>query len=69
MLQFVCGRAEIVILKAEVEALPDACQGRRILTRAQFDAGGSAEIYPDGDGWRFVWANASRGERPWTAGG
>ena len=66
MLAFLCDRAEIVILKAEVETLPDVCQGKRILTQTDFDAGGSAEIYRSGDGWRFVWANASRGERPWT---
>jgi competence protein ComEC len=66
MLGFLCARAEIVILKARVDELPEACRGRRILTRADFQAGGSAEIYPSANGWRFVWANASRGERPWT---
>jgi competence protein ComEC len=66
MLGFLCARAEIVILKARVEDLPDACDGRRILTQADFAAGGSAEIHATASGWRFVWANASRGERPWT---
>jgi competence protein ComEC len=66
MLAFLCDRAEIVILKAELDALPDACEGRRILRAADFAAGGSTEIYRSGGGWRFVWANDSRGERPWT---
>lgn len=66
MLAFLCGHAEMVILKAEVDDLPDTCRGRRILTSADFEAGGAAEIYRTEGGWRFVWANASRGERPWT---
>lgn len=66
MLAFLCARAELLILKAEVEDLPVTCRGARILTQADFAAGGSAEIYRADGGWRFVWANASRGERPWT---
>lgn len=65
-LAYLCGRAEIVILKADVEALPDGCAGKTVLTPANFDAGGSTEIYRSAAGWRFVWANASRGERPWS---
>lgn len=67
-LAWLCANAEIVILKAEVATLPDGCRGRTVLRTAEFDAGGSAEIYPaKGGGWRFVWANASRGDRPWIA--
>jgi competence protein ComEC len=65
-LAYLCDKAEIVVLKAEVETLPGACVGKTILTRADFEAGGSAEIYRSRSGWRFSWANASRGERPWS---
>jgi competence protein ComEC len=68
-LAFICDKADIVILKAEVESLPDACRGRRVLTAADFEAGGSAEIFATPQGWRFVWANDSRGERPWSVVG
>ena len=29
-------------------------------------SGGSAELFRDHDGWRLVWANQTRGRRPWT---
>ena len=33
---------------------------------ADFRKGGSAELYREGQGWRIVWAQPLRGQRPWT---
>ena len=65
-LQRLCA-ADIVILKAAVD-LPDACIGRIVLTPAIFAELGAAEIYRSGTGWRFVWSQPLRGDRPWTQG-
>ena len=62
-----CDGADLVILKADIP--PPACNGARVLTPADLDRGGSAEIYRAGAGWRFVWANDLRGARPWTERG
>jgi competence protein ComEC len=43
-----------------------ACPGALLLTRDDFERGGSMEVYPGVTGWRLVWANDLRGERPWT---
>ena len=37
-----------------------------ILSAADFRKGGSAELYRRADGWRIVWAQPLRGQRPWT---
>jgi competence protein ComEC len=59
--------ARIVILKSEADsdAVAD-CPGRIVLRPAQFAAGGAVEIYPAGQGWRFVWSQPLRGRRPWS---
>ena len=62
-----CDGADILILKADI-ARP-ACGPARVLTPADFDRGGSTEIYRAGRNWRFVWANDLRGARPWTERG
>jgi competence protein ComEC len=59
-----CANADVLILKADVD--PGACGGVRVLATEDFVRGGSVEIYRTSAGWRFVWANAIRGERPWT---
>jgi competence protein ComEC len=65
-LDALCAGAEVVILRNDFR--PDACPAGLVLTGRDFEAGGSAEIYHQGPGWRIVWAQASRGRRPWTWG-
>lgn len=47
---------------------PESCPAPLVLTGADFAAGGSAELYRQGGGWRIVWAQDQRGRRPWTWG-
>jgi competence protein ComEC len=60
-----CAGADLVILKADVD--PGGCNGAKVLTADDFNRGGSVEVYQQRAGWRFVWANGLRGERPWTS--
>ena len=62
-----CAGTDIVVLRGPAP-LPD-CGGARLVTASDLLRGGSAEVYRAGAGWRFVWANDSRGSRPWTAAG
>jgi len=65
-----CAGADIVLLKSPGEPPPGLCQGALILGPEAFSRGGSAEVWPaPGGGWRVVWAEDLRGERPWTASG
>lgn len=56
-------RARVVVFRSEV---PQGCRADLVLSAADFRKGGSAELYRQGDGWRIVWAQPLRGERPWT---
>ncbi|HEX5775726.1 MAG TPA: ComEC/Rec2 family competence protein, partial [Caulobacteraceae bacterium] len=58
-----CERGEVVVVRS---AAPGACQGRLVLDKSDFERGGSAELYRAGSGWRIVWAQTLRGERPWS---
>ncbi|HEY1878739.1 MAG TPA: ComEC/Rec2 family competence protein [Caulobacteraceae bacterium] len=60
-----CEGADFLILRAAT-SLPSACRDVRILGRSAFDREGAAEIYPTGSGWRIVWSQPLRGERPWS---
>lgn len=57
-----CERAEVVILRGEAEPCPNALT----LTAADFRQGGAAELYRTSEGWRIVWTQTGRGERPWS---
>lgn len=61
-----CAHAEVVVVRGAVEAR--ACPGRLVLSDADFRKGGSAELYRTPQGWRVVWAQPLRGDRPWTRG-
>jgi competence protein ComEC len=65
-LEALCAGAEIVILRNDFP--PEICAAPLVLTGRNFAAGGSAELYRQGDGWRVRWAQADRGRRPWTWG-
>lgn len=65
-LEALCAGADIVVLRNDFR--PEACAAPLVLTGEDFAAGGSAELYRSGDGWRIVWAQDLRGRRPWTWG-
>jgi competence protein ComEC len=66
-LEELCGSAELVILRNDFR--PESCPAPMVLTGADFERGGSAELYRQGPGrWRIVWAQDLRGRRPWTWG-
>jgi competence protein ComEC len=64
-LSAMCEQADILVLRADV-TLPETCHEVLVLDRAAFDRGGSAEVYPAAKGWRLVWSQPIRGQRPWT---
>ena len=63
-----CEHAEILIIRASTP-LPYSCRDVRVFGREAFRRGGAAEIYAAPGGWRVVWAQPLRGERPWTLSG
>jgi competence protein ComEC len=63
-----CARADIVILRSLL-APPRSCGRAIVLTRADFDRLGSAEVFASDGGWRLVWSQPIRGRRPWTTAG
>ena len=60
-----CAASDILVLRAAV-TLPAACRDTRVLRSADFERGGSAEIFGSRGRWRIVWAQPLRGARPWT---
>jgi competence protein ComEC len=60
-----CEWAEVVIVRGETAPCPRALT----LTAAEFERGGSAELYRTPAGWKVVWAQDLRGQRPWTLSG
>lgn len=56
-------QARVVVFRSEA---PQGCRADLVLSAADFRKGGSAELYRQRDGWRIVWAQPLRGERPWT---
>jgi competence protein ComEC len=60
-----CARADIVILRSD-SAPPGRCGRALVLTRADFERLGSAEVFTAPDGWRLSWSQSLRGHRPWT---
>ena len=61
-----CVAAEVVAVRAEVAALPDACEGRLVLDGRDFRRGGAVELWRQDGGWRGVWTLDVRGDRPWS---
>jgi hypothetical protein len=62
-----CAGADIVILRSAF-APAGACGHALVLTRADFERGGAAEVFADDKGWRLAWSQPQRGHRPWTGG-
>jgi len=61
-----CAAADILIFRAQAPP-PAACRGAIVLTRADFAAGGAAEVFAAPGGWRIAWSQPLRGARPWSA--
>jgi competence protein ComEC len=62
-----CVNSEVVVIRAAApERTPPLCDDTVLLTAEDFARGGAAELYHRADGWRIVWAQPLRGERPWS---
>ncbi|RRN63161.1 ComEC/Rec2 family competence protein [Caulobacter sp. 602-1] len=62
-----CVRSEVVVIRAPAPArMPPLCADTVLLTAEDFARGGAAELYRRPDGWRIVWAQPLRGDRPWS---
>lgn len=59
-----CSRAEVVIVRARADRSP--CPRSLVLDAGDFRRGGAVELYRSASGWRAVWAQDKRGERPWA---
>ena len=57
-----CDWAEVVVVRGQAPPCPKALT----LTEADFQRGGSAELYRTAQGWKIVWAQDLRGQRPWV---
>ncbi len=62
-----CASADLVVLRRGTAPESAACRGRLVLDEAALARGGAAELWRAPDGWRVVWAQDLRGDRPWTA--
>lgn len=60
-----CGH-DIVVLRSPGGAPKGLCRGALVMGPEHFARGGSVELWRKEAGWRLVWAQALRGERPWT---
>lgn len=62
-----CVTSEVVVIRGPAPArTPPLCADAVLLTAEDFARGGAAELYRRSDGWRIVWAQPLRGERPWS---
>lgn len=63
-----CVQSEIVVLRTPApRRTPPLCVDTILLTGDDFARLGAAELYRRHDGWRIVWAQPLRGERPWSS--
>ena len=60
-----CTGAEIVVVRASFEP-PASCAKAIVLGPRDFAQSGAAEVFADPRGWRIVWSQPLRGQRPWT---
>jgi competence protein ComEC len=59
-----CRGAAIVVLRTTIDPRP--CPGALVLGPEDFAKGGAAEVYAAPRGWRILWAQPLRGDRPWS---
>ena len=65
-LKAMCNGAELVILRATIDALPGECAHVTLFDGRDFERGGSLELWRRGNGWAGQWAGDLRGDRPWS---
>ena len=59
--------SEVVVIRGVApQRIPPLCFDTVLLTAEDFARGGAAELYRHADGWRIVWAQPLRGDRPWS---
>lgn len=62
-----CVTSEVVVIRGPAPSrTPPLCADAVLLTAEDFARGGAAELYHRSDGWRIVWAQPLRGDRPWS---
>lgn len=62
-----CVASEVVVIRGPApQRIPPLCADAVLLTAEDFARGGAAELYRRPDGWRIVWAQPLRGDRPWS---
>ena len=62
-----CVNSEVVVIRGRApDRTPPLCADAVLLTAEDFARGGAAELYRRSDGWRIVWAQPLRGDRPWS---
>lgn len=61
-----CAAGSIVAVRTPVPAPPEACADVLLLDGVDLRRG-SVELWREGPGWRGVWTEDLRGERPWSA--
>ncbi len=64
-----CAGARIVVLRTGSASSSPACAGRLVLDEDGLAAGGAAEVFREGAGFRVRWAQDARGDRPWSRAG
>lgn len=64
-LAHLCAKADIVIMRGPLTA-GQTCRAPIVLGPEAFAAGGAANVYRNGKGWRLAWAQPLRGRRPWS---
>jgi competence protein ComEC len=62
----ICRGVDVVVLRGLRPADLGPCRNALVLDAADFARGGSVEIWRKPGGWRLVWAQDLRGDRPWT---
>lgn len=62
-----CASADLIVLRRGTAPDGQACRGRLVLDESALTRGGAAELWRVRGGWRVVWAQDGRGDRPWTA--
>lgn len=62
-----CVVSEVVVIRGPApQRIPPLCADAVLLAAEDFARGGAAELYRRPDGWRIVWAQPLRGDRPWS---
>ena len=61
-----CATAEVVAVRAVVDALPTECVSRLVLDGRDFAEKGAVELWREGEGWGALWVADLRGDRPWA---